>query len=257
MYFDTHAHLDDEQFDAIRDEVLQRARQAAVTTVITIGTTADTSAKSIELANHYDTVYAAVGVQPNYCEQMQRGDWDRIVEMAKQDRVVALGETGLDRHWDYTPFEIQQDYFARHLELAQTLDLPVVIHMRECGQDILQMLREACQRGPMRGVMHSFSGTAELAAEFVALGMYISFAGMVTYRKSDDLRQVAAGVLPDRLLIETDCPYLSPHPKRGHRPNEPAMIVHTAACLAEVRGIDLEALAQLTTENARQLFRVP
>lgn len=252
--FDTHAHLDDEQFDADRDAVVARAHAAGVSTIVAVGTTADSSQKCIDIAARYAGVYAAVGIQPNHCAEAQPGDWNRIVELAKQPRVVALGETGLDRYWDYTPFDIQQDYFDRHLRLSQQLDLPFIVHMRDCGVDIVEMLRVARQRGPLRGVMHSFTGDAALAAEYLDLGLYISFAGMVTYKKSDDLRAVAATIPSDRILIETDAPYLSPHPKRGQRPNEPALLVHTAACLAKARGASADEFALQTSANAQRLF---
>ena len=168
---------------------------------------------------------------------------------------MAIGETGLDRHWDYSPFDVQQDYFDRHLRLAAERNLPFIIHTRESDADVLAMLREAALRGPLRGVMHSFTGTAEIAAECVALGLYISFAGMVTFKKSNDLRTVAAGIPPDRILIETDSPYLSPDPLRGKR-NEPANLVHTARRLAEVRGLGFEQFAAQTTANTRALFRL-
>ena len=169
--------------------------------------------------------------------------------------MVALGETGLDRHWDYSPLAVQQDYFDRHLRLSREHDLPFVVHTRQSDAEVLAMLREARTRGPLRGVMHSFTGTAETAAECVELGLYISFAGMVTFKKSHDLRAVAAAVPPDRILVETDSPYLSPHPLRGKR-NEPANVMHTAACLAEVRGQSADAFAAQTTANARALFQL-
>jgi TatD DNase family protein len=171
-------------------------------------------------------------------------------------KIIALGETGLDRYWDYTPWDVQQDYFDRHLRLSQQAGLPFIVHSRDCDSDILAMLREASHRGPLAGVMHSFTGTAETVAECLELGLFISFAGMVTYKKSADLRQVAAGIPGDRILIETDSPYLSPHPLRGQR-NEPAHLVHTATCLAEVRGAAVEDFAAQTTANARRLFRLP
>ncbi len=251
---DTHAHLDDEQFDAQLDAVIQRARQADVASVIAIGTTARSSRTCVELAGRYLEVHAAVGIQPNYAGEASEEDWSQIVELANQTKVVALGETGLDRFWDYTPFEQQQDYFDRHLHLAHQTGLPVVIHMRDCLKDILQMLREARRRGPLRGVMHSYTGDIAGAEECLELGLHISFAGMVTYKKSVDLRSVAATIPADRLLIETDAPYLSPEPQRATRPNEPALIVHTARCLAEVRNVTLEELAAQTARNARQLF---
>lgn len=256
-FFDTHAHLDDEQFDDIRDEVVRRATAAGVANIVAVGTTSPTSAKCVQLAATYAGVYAAVGIQPNYCAEAAPGDWEQIVAMATRPGVVALGETGLDRYWDYSPLDVQQDYFDRHLQLSQDRNLPFIVHMRDCETDILAMLQQARKRGPLTGVMHSFTGTAEGAAECVALGLYISFAGMVTYKKSDELRQIAAGIADDRILIETDCPYLSPHPKRGQRPNEPALVVHTAESLAEVRGVALELFAKQTTANAKRLFQVP
>lgn len=256
MFVDSHAHLDDEQFEGIRDEVLQRARQACVVAVVAVGTDAASSRCCVDLAGRYDQVLAAVGIQPNYCAQAKPGDWEEIVRLVDVPRVVALGETGLDRHWKYTPFDVQQDYFDRHLRLAQRNDLPVVVHMRDCEPEMLAMLQAARRQGPLRGVMHSFTGSAETAARCLELGLHLSFAGMVTYKKSGDLREIAARIPDDRLLIETDSPYLSPHPKRGHRPNEPALIVHTAACLAEVRGVPPAVLAAQTTDNARRLFRI-
>jgi len=251
--FDTHAHFDQDDFDEDRDEVIARARAAGIETIVAVGTTAASSTVCVELAARHEGVHAAVGIQPNYCAEASPGDWERIVELADRPKVVAIGETGLDRHWDYTPFDVQQDYFDRHLRLAAERGLPFIVHTRESDADVLSMLREASARGPLRGVMHSFTGTAETAAECVELGLYISFAGMVTFKKSEDLRQVAATVPADRLLIETDSPYLAPHPKRGRR-NEPALLVHTADCLAAVRGEPLERFAAETTANARRLF---
>lgn len=256
MYFDTHAHLDDEQFSQDRDGVVRRSREAGVESIIAVGTTAASSQLCVDLADSYDCVFASVGIQPNYCGEAAEGDWDRIVDFVDQLLVVALGETGLDRYWDYTPFEVQRDYFDRHIRISQQHDLPLVIHMRDCPNEMLAMLREARKGGPLRGVMHSFTGDAETAAECIELGLHVSFAGMVTYKKSIDLREVAGTIPDDRILIETDCPYLSPHPKRGQRPNEPALIVHTAACLAEVRSLTIEQFASQTTTNARSLFRV-
>ena len=254
MLFDTHAHLDQEEFDGTRDEVISRAVEAGVKRVVCIGTTAAASRKCLEIAERYEGVSAAVGIQPNYVAEAADGDWDEILRLIESPEAVAVGETGLDRYWDFTPFEQQQDYFDRHIRLAQRLDLPFVVHMRDCDTDIMVMLREARQRGPMKGIMHSFTGDAAMAAECVDLGMHISFAGMVTFKKSQALRDCAATVPTDRLLIETDSPYLSPEPVRGKKPNEPAYVRHTAECLAEVRGVSLETLASETTSNALRLF---
>jgi TatD DNase family protein len=151
---------------------------------------------------------------------------------------------------------LQQDFFDRHLRLSQQVHLPFIVHMRNCGAEILSTLREARSRGALLGVMHSFTGDAELAGQCIELGLYISFAGMVTFKKSDDLRAIAATIPSDRILIETDSPYLSPHPKRSQRPNEPALLVHTAACLAETRGVKLDEFAVQTTSNAIRLFGI-
>lgn len=256
MLFDTHLHLDEEQFDEIRAEVVERAVAAGIETMVTIGTTAESSRRGLEIAGRFSSVRAAVGIQPNYTAQAQPGDWQQIVDMAAHDQVVALGETGLDRYWDYAPLEVQEDYFDRHLRLSQQTGLPFIVHMRDCGDDIARMLEEARTRGPLHGVMHSFTGDAPLARRCLDLGLYISFAGMVTFKKSEELRQVAATIPDDRILIETDAPYLSPHPHRGQRPNEPALLVHTARCLAEVRGVTESEFARQTTANARQFFRL-
>jgi TatD DNase family protein len=253
---DTHAHLVAEEFDADRDDVVARANTAGVESIIAIGTTATSSARCIDLATRHACVFAAVGMQPNYVHEAAPADWDEVVRLAKEPGVVALGETGLDRYWDYAPFDLQQDYFDRHLRLSQLTGLPFVVHMRDCEADILTMVREAAARGPLRGVMHSFTGTTETAAECVALGLYISFAGMVTYKKSADLRATAAAVPADRILIETDSPYLSPEPVRKIRRNEPAHLIHTARGLAEARGESLDQFAAQTTHNAKALFRI-
>lgn len=265
--FDTHSHLFDEQFAGRLDDVWRRARAAGVTAAVVIGTTGDTSRQCVEIASRYagqsslatatselTGLFAAVGIQPNHVAEAAPGDWDVICQLAERPRVVAIGETGLDRYWDYAPFELQQDYFDRHLRLAQLRDLPVVIHSRNCDADILAMLRDAVRRGPLRGILHSFTGEAATAAECVELGLHISFAGMVTYPKNAALRDIARQVPAERILIETDSPYLSPHPHRSVRPNEPGLLVHTARCLAEVRGVSFEEFAALTTLNARRLF---
>ena len=253
MWIDTHAHIDQEEFDEDRQEVLQRATTASVEAIVAVGISAASSQQTVQIARQHHSVYAAVGIQPNYCAETTPGDWDRIVSLASDPEVVAIGETGLDRHWDYSPLELQQDYFDRHLRLAQQRNLPFIVHTRKSADENLAMLREAQSRGSLCGVMHSFDGSEQFAAECLELGLYISFAGMVTFKKSDALRAVAATIPADRILVETDSPYLSPHPKRGKR-NEPANVVLTAECVAKVREVSLEDFAAQTTENARRLF---
>ncbi|MBN1590166.1 MAG: TatD family hydrolase [Pirellulales bacterium] len=257
---DTHAHLDDSRFDADLDEVVARAAAAGVERVVCVGISAETSEMAVRLAEQYDLLVAAAGIQPNSCAEAAPGDWRRVEELIEHPRVVALGETGLDRYWDYTPFEVQEDYFDRHLRLSQQRDLPVLIHCRDCDEDVLRMLREAARRGPVRGLIHAFSGTSAMAEECLSLGLYLSFAGPVSYRnkKFEPLRLVASRVPADRLLVETDSPYLVPHPLRGKlKRNEPSKVALTAAALAELRGCPVEELSCQTTTNARRLFRLP
>jgi TatD DNase family protein len=255
--FDTHAHLDDERLRDDVPAVLSRADGAGVAQVIAIATTALSSRACLDLASHYPAVFASAGIHPNHAAEAAPTDWDAVLSLVSCERVVALGETGLDRHWDFTPFATQEDYFARHLALMRATGKPVVIHCREADLDVLRMLREEYDRnGPLYGVMHSFTGDKVLAEQCLAMGLVLSFAGMLTYKSAADLRTVAATVPLDRVMVETDCPYLAPVPKRGQR-NEPAFVVHTAQCLADAQGVALEALAIHTTANARRLFGLP
>jgi TatD DNase family protein len=240
--------------------VLDRAAEAGVESIVCVGISAETSEAAVALAEQHPMLYAAVGIQPNSCAEVKPGDWERIIALAEHSRVVALGETGLDRYWDFAPFDVQQDYFERHLQLSAERDLPVIIHSRQCDDDMLAMLEAAAGRGPLRAVMHAFSSDVAVARRCVELGLYVSFAGMVSYtnKKFGSLREAAAAVPDDRLLVETDSPYLVPHPLRGtQKRNEPALIVHTAKCLAEVRGVRVDDLASATTANARRLFGLP
>lgn len=253
-WIDTHAHLDDDRLRADLPEVLARAEKAGVVRIVTVGTTAADSAACVRLARTYPVLGATVGLQPNNLAQADPTDWDRVLALADLPEVVALGETGLDRHWDWTPFPQQEDFFARHLALARRLDKPLVIHCREAEADVLRHLRDDHDRhGPLRAVMHSFTGDAETARQCLEMGLYISFAGMVTYKNAAALREVARTIPLDRILVETDCPYLAPVPERGKR-NEPAFVVHTGSCLAREREGPLEAFAAATTANARRLF---
>jgi TatD DNase family protein len=254
---DTHAHLDDEKFRDDLPAVLERAAAAGVRHVVTVATTATDSAACVQLAGTFPSLVATVGIQPNNIAQAGPTDWDQILHLVTRQRVAAVGETGLDRYWDFTPFPLQEDYFRRHLELARARDLPVVIHCREAEADVVRMLREDYDRhGPVRGVMHSFTGDLATAEACLALGLYISFAGMVTYKNAQALREVAARIPLDRLLVETDSPYLAPVPVRGKR-NEPAFVVHTAACLANLHRLGTAEFADQTTRNVRTLFHLP
>lgn len=252
--FDTHAHLDDEQFASRLPEVIANARTAGVDQIIVVGTTADSSERCVEIAGQFDGLYAAVGIQPNYTADASEEDWSRIKRLIDAPQVKALGETGLDRYWDYAPFEVQEGFFRRHIQLSTETGLPFIVHMRDCNDDILRVLGVASEQNSLRGVMHSFTGDTKMADACLEMGLYISFAGMVTFKKSEELRGVAEKIPADRLLLETDSPYLSPHPKRGQRPNEPSLIVHTAECLADVRRVTVDELSTQTSENAKRLF---
>jgi len=255
MWTDTHAHLTDERLRGDLPAVLDRARAAGVERIVCVATTAADSISSIDVARRYpDLVAPTVGIHPNHAADAAATEWDEVVRLALSPGVVALGETGLDRHWDFTPFALQEEYFARHLQLSRDTGLPVVIHCREADAEVVRMLRDDYERsGPVRGVLHSFCGDNATADAGLAMGLYVSFAGMLTYKTADDVRSVAARVPADRLLVETDCPYLAPAPVRG-RTNEPAYVAHTGCRLAEVRGVSPESLAGLTSENARRLF---
>jgi TatD DNase family protein len=253
---DTHAHLDDEGFREDLPAVLERARTAGISTILTIATTAPSSAACVALAEAHPMLRATVGIQPNHVAEAGPNAWNEVVRLATRSRVVALGETGLDRHWDFTPFAQQEDYFARHLEMARKLTLPVVIHCREAEADVVRMLRADFEKhGPVRGVMHSFTGDVATMEACLAMGLYISFAGMVTFKNAQNLRDVAEKVSLDRLLVETDSPYLAPAPVRGNR-NEPAFVAHTAACLAAVKCVGVAEFARHTNRNARGLFKI-
>ena len=256
MYFDTHCHLDNQQLSSVVEDIVGRAASAGVNQMTAIGTDVKTSRRCVELAEQFEQVYAAVGIHPTVCQNFAQDDWDLIIELVQQPQVVAIGETGLDLHWDTSTLEVQKQWFQRHINLSFEKGLPLVIHMRDCESEIVEMLEGSAIDGRINGIMHSFTGTVESAMRCLALGMYISFAGMVTFKKSDDLRAVAAAIPDDRLLIETDAPYLSPDPLRSKRPNEPSYLIHTAACLADVKDICPEELAKVTTENAQRVFRL-
>ena len=253
-WIDTHAHLDGDRFSPDRPEVLARAEQAGLSRIVVVATTAATSLTCVQLAQQHALLRATVGIQPNHVAEEPADAWDDVVALADRPEVVALGETGLDRYWDRTPFAQQEDFFARHLQLARKLNLAVVIHCREAEADTVRMLRaDFDKHGPVRAVMHSFTGDLATAEACLQMGLHISFAGMLTYKNAQALRDVAAKMPLERVLVETDSPYLAPVPNRGKR-NEPAFVVHTATCLAQTLGVPIGVLAEQTTKNARRLF---
>lgn len=253
---DTHCHLDSEGFHQDIDQVIQRAVDSGIVKLLSIGTTLETSQAAVLLSNRYPCISAVVGIHPNYTHEAKPGDWDIIEELATHPHVVGIGETGLDRYWDYAPIDTQREYFVRHIELSRRLKKPFVVHCREAESEVIETLTAEIKKGPLIGLMHSFCGTAETLRVCLEAGLYISFAGMLTFRKNDDLRAVAKMVPHDRLLVETDAPYLAPLPYRGKR-NEPSYVRYTNDCLAEVHGLTPEEMAELTTANAMRLFNLP
>jgi TatD DNase family protein len=253
---DTHAHLDAPRLKANFEEMLQRAGQAGVVQIVAVATTAEDSASVVDLAARRAGIFAAVGIHPNDAAEAQEGDWSTVGRLARSAKVVAIGETGLDSYRDRTPFPLQQEWFDRHIDLAEALNLPVIIHCRECERAIIDQLSR--RQRSIRGVLHSFTGTWDDAQAFLDLGLYLSFAGMITFsnKNLDPLRDVASQVPQDRILVETDSPYLTPHPFRG-KVNEPGHVRLTAERLALLRGWDLAQLAAITTANARRLFALP
>jgi TatD DNase family protein len=252
--FDTHAHLEDEQLRPKRDQWLNESASAGVIGINSIGTDLASSQACVALAELLPTVYASVGIHPNHCHQALDDDWPRIQQLARSQRVVGIGETGLDNYWKDCPLELQREWFIRHIELSYETSKPLVIHIRDSEAEVVNLLAQHQRNGFIYGILHSFSASWETAKRCLDWGMYISFSGTVTYKKAEGLRAIAKQIPPDRLLIETDSPYLSPHPVRAARPNHPALIRHTAACLAEVRQISPASLSELTTKNALHVF---
>lgn len=256
MLIDTHSHLDEQAFNSDVDAVVARAADAGVKRIFTIGITAATSQAAVALAERFETVDAVVGVQPNYVTQEPEDSQEIIRALADKQCVVAIGETGLDRYWDYAPIEPQREWFDWHLQLARDLDKPFIVHCRDAESDVVEQLQSfAGPNGKLAGVMHSFCGSDETADACLELGMHLSFSGMLTYKKNEALRATAARVPADRLLVETDAPYLAPIPNRGKR-NEPSFVVHTASVLAECRGTSLKEISAITTTNAKSFFRL-
>ncbi len=250
MLIDSHAHLADERLIQDVEGVLERAAAAGVGTVVCVATDADDSAVVAGLAERFPSVWATAGIHPHAAATFSDETIGRVRTLLAHPRVVAVGETGLDYHYDFSPREVQRASFARHLELGRETGLPVVVHAREADEDLIALLRSEGEG--TTGVLHSFSSSAELLRAGLDLGWYASFSGMVTFKKydaADLLRLVPA----DRLLVETDAPYLAPVPHRG-KTNEPAFVAHTAARVAELRGEDPQEVVARTTENARRLF---
>ena len=256
MFIDSHAHIDGPEFDSDRDEMLARAQAASVSVILNVGTGDPHSGaleRAVELGKKHSFVYTAVGTHPHDARLYDDKAEEKIKDLVQGERVLAWGEIGLDFHYDNSPRDVQVEVFRRQLRAARECELPVVIHTREAEAETIEILRSDYDGAKRRGVFHCFSGSSELARRAVELGFMISFSGIVTFKKADDLRKIASEVPLDRLLIETDCPYLTPVPYRGKR-NEPAFVVEVARCLAGIHGVDVEEMGRITAENFKRFF---
>lgn len=254
MLIDSHVHLDDKRFNRDRDNIINSLKDNGIEMVINIGADLQTSIASVSLAEKYQNVYAVVGVHPHSAKEVDNSTIEILKSFASREKVVAIGEIGLDYHYDNSPRDVQRKWFVEQLKLAKEVNLPVVIHTREAAQETFEILKEA-QDGTLRGVLHCYSGSVEMALEYIKLGFYISIAGPVTFNNSRVLKEVVKAVPLDKLLVETDCPYLTPEPNRGKR-NEPAYVKYVAGEIADIKGISFEELAKATNDNTKELFKI-
>ncbi|MEC2058070.1 TatD family hydrolase [Peribacillus psychrosaccharolyticus] len=254
MLFDTHVHLNDDQFKEDIEEVIKRAQEAGVSSMVVVGFDRATITRAMELIEEYAFIYAAIGWHPVDAIDMQDEDLAWIEELSSHPKVVAIGEMGLDYHWDKSPKDIQKEVFRKQIRLAKKVKLPIVIHNREATADIVDILKEE-HAEEVGGIMHCFSSSPEVAKECLDMNFYISLGGPVTFKNAKKPKEVAVEVPLDKLLIETDCPYLAPHPYRGKR-NEPAYVKLVAEQIAELKGLTFDEVAAATTENARKLFGI-
>ena len=253
MLVDSHCHLTFPGLAEDVEAVLERARTAGIGTVVTICTRLDEFADVLALAERFADVYCSVGVHPHEASRETDVVPARLVELALHPRVVGIGETGLDFYYENSAREDQIERFRAHIGAAQATGLPLIVHSRDADEETAEILADATARGPLRGVIHCFTGSKALANAALEMGFYLSFSGIVTFKNADDLREIAADVPADRLLVETDSPYLAPVPMRG-KPNEPAFTAYTAAALAKLRGVGVDQLARRTTANFFGLF---
>ncbi|WP_130858622.1 TatD family hydrolase [Gracilibacillus phocaeensis] len=254
MLFDTHVHLNVSHFDEDREEVLKRAKEAGVEYMVIVGFDHETIPKAIKMAEQYDHIYAAVGWHPIDAIDMTEKELVWLEELADHPKVVALGEMGLDYHWDKSPKDVQKAVFRKQIQLAKKVQLPIIIHNREATEDIIGVLQEE-HAEEVGGIMHCYNDSVDYVDTCLDMGFYISLGGPVTFKNATLPKEVAKYVPMDRLLIETDCPFLAPHPNRGKR-NEPAYVRLVAEQIADLRGVSYEKLSEQTTENAKRFFGI-
>lgn len=254
MLFDTHAHLDDDRFDKDRDAVIKQCIEEGVSLILNAGSNMATSVKSISLAKQYDIIYAAVGVHPHDASTMDEDSIEVLRNLAVHKKVKAIGEIGLDYHYDFSPRDVQKQRFVEQIDLARQLKLPVIVHDRESHNDVMEIFKKTNVK-EVGGVLHSFSGSVEMAGECLKLGLYLSISGPVTFANAKKTVEVVREVPLDMLLIETDSPYLTPVPHRGKR-NYPGYVRFVAEKIAEIKGIPFEEVTQKTMENGKRLFNI-
>lgn len=254
MLFDSHAHIDGEKFDRDRDLVINRAKANGIEYIMNPGASFESSVRAVEMAQQYDMIYAAVGIHPHDASSLDEGMLLMIEALTKKPKVMAIGEIGLDFHYDFSPRDVQRKWFREQLRLARRLKLPVIIHDREANQETFDTLREE-QSFETGVLLHCYSGSAELAKQYVKLGAFISIAGPVTYKNSRKTIEVVETIPLERLMIETDSPYLTPEPFRGKR-NESLYVKYVCEKIAQIKGIDPEAVGAATTQNAKTYFKI-
>ncbi|MEW4372768.1 TatD family hydrolase [Paenibacillus kandeliae] len=254
MLFDTHTHLDSKDFDEDRKEVIQNAYDSGVTRMVNVGFDRETIPTTMKLVEEYDFIYAAVGWHPVEAITMQPGDLEWIASLCSHEKVVAIGEIGLDYHWDKSPKDVQHRVLREQIGLAREINMPIVIHNRDAHEDIVRILREE-KASEVGGIMHSFSGSWETAKMCLDMGFHLSFGGPITFKNAKQPKEVLKQVPMDRLLLETDSPYLTPHPYRGKR-NNSGYVTLVAEAAAELKGVSLEEISEITTKNALALFGI-
>ncbi|HEY9060519.1 MAG TPA: TatD family hydrolase [Pseudobacteroides sp.] len=254
MLFDTHAHFNDKRFKDDRDEAIKKAHESGVSYIMNVSYNIPSLEQSVSLAKRYSYIYAAVGIHPHYSKEMNDEILDKVRSLAQNKKVVAIGEIGLDYYRDLSPREIQKKWFVKQIELAKEINLPIIVHIRNANEDALKVIKDENARD-VGGIIHSFSGDVNMAREAMDNNFYISVGGPVTYRNAGNLVEVVKYVPEDRLLIETDCPYLTPEPFRGSR-NDSSLVRLVAEKIADIKGKTFDEIAEVTTNNAKRLFKL-
>lgn len=254
MLIDSHAHLDDKRFDKDRADIIKNLKKENVSIVINPGASFASSVRAVSLSEKYDLIYAAVGIHPHDVKDMDENTIEALENLAKREKVVAIGEIGLDYYYDNSPRDLQKKWFREQIKLAKKVKLPIIVHDRDAHADTLHIIKEELDDN-LTGVLHCYSGGAQLAKEFIEMGFYISFAGPITFNNSKVSKLVAKEIPLDKILIETDSPYLTPHPHRGKR-NEPLYVHYVAQMIAQIKEISFEEVARVTSQNTKTLFKL-